>query len=256
MLDHVSSRIFSNGQRGTNSPSNISSDSSSSETSDQLNIETVSLRLPMSARFAQSLQMDDNTVSKYSDILASTKISLKDMSRAVPPQYHHYTISLLLNLTSPIHTKSILGQGTTNDEEVFACFIIEAPRSLFHDLNSSMNSTKECSISPNKNQMLVPREMLAHTGDHLPASWCSQAGASPINLDYREEPLWTVYISSADKRIINLHLMATSVFLFALLGVILLVVVVKGAFYSRKAHFQRYSKEENDIDLALTNNSS
>ena len=221
-----------------------------SDKSDQFRKVNVSLRLPMSAKFASSLQPHQNTLGKYEgSLLASSEISLLDMSRAVPSQYHHYTIRVLLNLPSPVYyANSSVNQQNIN-EEVYACFNIEAPFSLLQDLNSSMHLQQECSIPQESS---APRKLLAHTGDHLPPSWCSQKGASQIKLEYSQEPSWTVFITSEDKRMINLHLMATSVFLFALLGVIVLVMFVRGTLGSRKLVSQRHSTEANKSDGSQT----
>jgi len=210
----------------------------------------VSLKLPISAKFAESLQYIDNVQFKYEDILASSEISLMDMSRAVPPKYHQHKIRILLNLPQPAISNT--SHRYNGKDGAFACFNVEAPLSLFQDLNSSMPLQQECSIHQNSGNSL-PRKLLAHTGDRLPPSWCNQIGASPIHLDYYQEPLWTVFITSEDKKLINLHLMATSVFLFALLGVIILVFFVKGLFGgSRKLHSQRYSTENINSDVSLT----
>jgi len=208
----------------------------------------VSLKLPMSARFMETLDYGKNNQFKKGDIVAHSVISLMDMSRAVPPKYHQHSIRVLLNL--PISNAS---DDQSDKKEVFACFNIEAPLSLFKDLNISIPIQQECSIQQNSLNSL-PRELLAHTGDHMPPSWCNQKGASSIHLDYYQEPSWTVFITDEDKKLINLHLMATSVFLFALLGVIILVFFVKGLFgNSRKANSQRLSTETTDVSLTKLN---
>ena len=222
----------------------------------KVNKANVSLLLPMSAKFAQSLQSAEHTNYEYKgDILATTKISLGDMSRAVPPHYHHYTISVMVNLPAPTQTNSSDSQADVekDEENVYACFNIEAPINLMQDLNRSLHLPNECTITRSNLVSSSPRRLLAHTGDHLPPSWCNQRGAAPIKLEYFEDkPSWTVYISTADKKMINLHLMATSVFLFALLGVIVLVMFVKGSLISRKLHSQRHSTEVNNLELPLT----
>ena len=221
---------------------------SNSETFDKLKKVNVSLKLPMSAKFAQSLQPVHRKIDNNEGILASSEISLMDMSRAVPPNYHQYTIRILLNLPTPANDTATAKQDA--DKDIYACFNIEAPLTLLQDLNSSIHLQHECTIHPNYSKS--PRKLLAHTGDHLPPSWCNQQGASPITLDYSQDPSWTVYITSEDKKLINLHLLATSVFLFALFGVIVLVIFVRGSFSSRKLHSQRYSTETNNPDIQQT----
>ena len=171
-----------------------------------------------------------------------------DMSRAVPPNYHQHTIRILLNLPTPSNDSTFAKQDV--DKDVYACFNIEAPLVLIQDLNSSMHLQHECTI--HRDSSNSPRKLLAHTGDHLPPSWCNQPGASQITLDYSQDSSWSVYITSEDKKMIHLHLMATSVFLFALFGVILLVIFVRGSFNSRKLHHQRYSSEANNPDIQQT----
>jgi hypothetical protein len=236
------------------SPQTTSNTNSLDSTEALLNLETfeklkkvnVSLKLPMSAKFAQSLQPVNRKIDNNEEgILASSEISLMDMSRAVPPNYHQHTIRILLNLPTPANGSTTAKQD--GDKDVYACFNIEAPLTLMQDLNSSMHLQQECTI--HRDNSNSPRKLLAHTGDHLPPSWCNQRGASPITFDYSQDPSWSVYITSADKKMINLHLMATSVFLFALFGVIVLVIFVRGSFGSRKLHSQRYSTETNSPDI-------
>ena len=235
-----------NPQTTSNTNSNSTKAMLESEKTDNLRKVNVSLKLPMSANFAQSLQPVHNNIDNNEVILASSEISLMDMSRAVPPYYHQHTIRILLNLP----TNGNQSSKADVDKDVYACFNIEAPLTLLQDLNSSMHLQQECTIHQDSSNS--PRKLLAHTGDHLPPSWCNQRGASPITLDYSQDPSWAVYISSEDKKMINLHLMATSVFLFALLGVIVLVIFVKGSFSTRKLHSQRYSSETNNTDIQQT----
>jgi len=223
---------------------NLTEASLKSEGTDKFKRVNVSLKLLMSAKFAQSLQ-PVHRIDNHDRILASSEISLMDMSRAVPSNYHQHKIRILLNLPLPVNGSSISEQDV--DKDVYACFNIEAPLTLLQDLNSSMHAQHECTIHrDNRNS---PRKLLAHTGDHLPPSWCNQRGASPITLDYSQDPSWSVYITVEDKKLINLHLMATSVFLFALFGVIVLVIFVRGFFGSRKLHSQRYSTDVYNSDI-------
>ena len=232
-------------------PGTLSKHSVETKNNSQIENVNVSLKLPISAKFMESLQLDKNNPNKFKNILASSEISLMDMSRAVPPKYHHHTIRVILNL--PQSDGSDASDKHNAKNEAFACFNVEAPLSLFRDLNKSMPINHECSIHQNSENS-SPRKLLAHTGDHMPPSWCDQVGASPIQLEYYQEPSWTVFITSEDKQLINLHLMATSVFLFALLGVIMLVFFVKGFVgNSRKVHSQRYSTESGDLSLTKMN---
>ena len=215
---------------------------------EKINRGSVSLLLPMSAKFAASLQQDQQSALElHREVIASSKISLMDMSRAVLPKYHQYNISLLVNLTSStdFNDRANLDKG-----DVHACFHIEAPLALLKDLNSSAILPKECSISVESRQS-YPRKLLAHTADHIPPSWCEQDGSTPLKLEYRDEPSWTVYLSPEDKKILNLHLMATSVFLFSLVAILLLVFFVKGIFGTRKVHSTRYSSEPSSMDASL-----
>ena len=214
----------------------------------------VSLLVPLTAKFAQSLRLGQNGISEHKDILASTQVSLKDMSRAVPPYYHQYTINVMVRLPPPVNSNRNGSRKRVDNIEENACINIEGPLSLMKDLNSSFQLPKECSIIPQyKLPSDSPQELLAHTGDHLPPSWCNQNGSIPIAFEYLEDqPLWTVYIDPQDKQIINLHLMATSVFLFAMVGIIILVIFVKSSF-SRKSNFShRLSREVNNSEVPLT----
>ena len=232
-------------------PGTLSENSVETKNNSQIENVNVSLKLPISAKFMESLQFDKNDKNKFKNILARSEISLMDMSRAVPPKYHHHTIRVILNIPQSDGSDSTDTQNAK--DEAFACFNVEAPLSLFKDLNKSMPINHECSIHQNSENS-SPRKLLAHTGDHMPPSWCDQVGASPIQLEYYQEPSWTVFITSEDKKLINLHLMATSVFLFALLGVIMLVFFVKGFVgNSRKVHSQRYSTESGDLSLTKIN---
>ena len=90
---------------------------------EKINRGSVSLLLPMSAKFAASLQQDQQSALElHREVIASSKISLMDMSRAVLPKYHQYNISLLVNLTS---STDFNDRANLDNGDVHACFHIE-----------------------------------------------------------------------------------------------------------------------------------
>ena len=250
-------------QAPTKTTSQLQNISWPNEIHDNVTRANISLSIPMSTDFPQSSTHQTGQKGKLSeDILASTEISLQDMSRAVPEIYHQYVIKVLMHLPArPAVKRGISGaKGKTISDEAErtnACLTIEAPLTLLKDLNSSYHLPAECDIPKSLLDKEAPRKLLAHTGDHLPPAWCSQNDSIPLKLDYfQDEPLWTVYITASDKQLINMHLMATSVFLFVLVGIVVLVVFVRVSILSRKSHSPsvRFARDVSNSELPLAEN--
>ena len=70
---------------------------------------------------------------------------------------------------------------------------------------------------------------MAHSPDHKPPSWCADPQDSKLNLDFEMtfNPDLTMYVSPADKELIHLHLMVTSVFLFAILAAVIIAFLIR-----------------------------
>ena len=78
--------------------------------------------------------------------------------------------------------------------------------------------------------------ILAHSPDHKPPSWCAQSEDLNLNLDFEMSfnPDLTMYVSPSDKELIHLHLMVTSVFLFAILAAVIIAFLMRTV--NRKDH--------------------
>ena len=72
--------------------------------------------------------------------------------------------------------------------------------------------------------------LLAHSSDHKPPTWCQQDQDDlPVSLEFEMDfnPDLTLYVSAQDKELIHLHLMVTSVFLFAVLAIVIIAYLIK-----------------------------
>ena len=86
------------------------------------------------------------------------------------------------------------------------------------------------------NTSIMP--LLAHSPDHKPPSWCHQNEKDlPVSLDFEMDfnPDLTLYISPQDKELIHLHLMVTSVFLFAVLAIVIIAFLIRTVNGNRKS---------------------
>ena len=80
--------------------------------------------------------------------------------------------------------------------------------------------------------------LLTHSSDHKPPSWCQLTDPSDFQVDLQFEmpfnPDLTMYVSAQDKELIHMHLMVTSVFLFAVLAVIIIAFMIRTLTINRK----------------------
>ena len=84
-----------------------------------------------------------------------------------------------------------------------------------------------------------PKTLLSHSSDHKPPSWCQNPGDLNLNLNFHMEsqhPDLTMYVTPADKELIHLHLMVTSVFLFAILAAVIIGFLIRTVTNRRKEH--------------------
>lgn len=79
---------------------------------------------------------------------------------------------------------------------------------------------------------------MIHSPDHKPLSWCLQNPKDiKLNLELEMDlsnPNFMIYVSAKDKELIHLHLMVTSVFLFAILASVIIAFIVKSVNHNRK----------------------
>ena len=80
---------------------------------------------------------------------------------------------------------------------------------------------------------------MIHATDHKPATWCEKNQQDRLvnfhlELETLEtQPHLTMYVSTQDKELIHLHLMVTSVFLFAILAAVIIAFVVRNVSSSK-----------------------
>ena len=89
------------------------------------------------------------------------------------------------------------------------------------------------SISANTSE---PITLLIHSPDHKPAYWCERDPQDLLlNLDLEyTNPDLTMYVNTKDKELIHLHLMVTSVFLFAILAAVIIAFVLRNVNSTKK----------------------
>lgn len=85
-------------------------------------------------------------------------------------------------------------------------------------------------VAPSHDQQKSTVKLLSHSTDHKPATWCQEHPSdSSISLDFQMDynSDLTMYVSEADKELIHLHLMVTSVFMFAILAIVIIAFLVR-----------------------------
>lgn len=164
----------------------------------------VSLLVPMTADFIRSFRSSVHRGGTGGNILTRGTVLMDHLDRGRLAKYRGMTVEVTLALpASPAAAAAASG-----DEDV--CLGVRAPAELLSDLNAG-SAPDNCTL-PSPSGAAFP--FVSHTKDHLPPSWC--ANGTAMQLTYEEQPDWVVYLSQADKDLVNLHLLCTSAFLFAL----------------------------------------
>lgn len=148
-----------------------------------------------------------------------TQVEVKHLGRGIRPEFQNDVI-----LVTFYFDQSKAGQD---------CLQVQGPESLLKHLKANNSTTPAVLESKGS----TPKNLLSHSADHKPASWCSQNPQDSIlTLDFRMDynPDLTMYVSDADKELIHLHLMVTSVFMFAILAIVIIAFLVRNLTSNKK----------------------
>ncbi|ESN97747.1 hypothetical protein HELRODRAFT_185894 [Helobdella robusta] len=102
---------------------------------------------------------------------------------------------------------------------LFACVTIADHSSLFPTSNIPPGTCK-----PTTNNTSLPTNAIFKS----PHSSTCKSGESKIKFEHKLDPLLTIYLSLSDKQVINLHLLHTSIILFAIILTIFLFALFRG----------------------------
>ena len=84
---------------------------------------------------------------------------------------------------------------------------------------------------------------MVHSPDHKPVYWCEKNPKGKLvnfdleietNMEPEREVELTAFVNGPDKELIHLHLMVTSVFLFAILAAVIIAFLVRNVSPSTK----------------------
>jgi len=140
----------------------------------------------------------------------------------------------------------ILSLDIPNKPSSSACLQVQGPKNLLQDL--AFNQT----TCPTVQAGTTVTTLLSHSSDHKPPTWCENPQDLKVNLDFnmlnKQNPDLTMYVTPADKELIHLHLMVTSVFLFAILAAVIMGFLIRTVSNKRKEHVMLSQTDTNDHD--------
>jgi len=172
-------------------------------------------------------------LSGYGKVMAVSQVHLSDMGRVVP---HHYK-------TEDIRIAFVLDPESTSDQNTM-CLDVQAPASIIRDMSGGKLLPGNCTMADDRQLRTV--NVTSRSGEEVPLGWCEDGTVFRIGL--WGNPSWTVDVSGQDLTLIHVHLMATSVFLFALVGLALLAIFIKGIFLSRRQSRRQQLRNDDDDD--------
>lgn len=165
--------------------------------------KSVSLSVPISTNFIKNFHDSvSESVPLSSSVTTHGQILLDHLDRGRLGKYKGMSVELTLHLPG---SHEISEDADQHD----ICIKVAGPDELIDDLNSGQ-SPPSCAMKTSEHTVTF----LTHTKDRLPHRWCENGTA--MELTYELQPQWIVYISEADKDLINMHLLTMSAFLVAL----------------------------------------
>lgn len=175
-------------------------------------------------------------LSGYGKVLAISQVHLSDMGRGVPNHYRKQDVRISFVLDP-------------SDASEQMCLNVQAPASLIRDMSEGKSRPDNCTVAAGDNARTV--NVSSMSGNEVPHGWCEEGTVFRMGLE--GNPSWTVDVSGEDLALIHLHLVATSVFLFAIVALAVLGIVVRGVFHRRRHQSstsvpRRQLKNEDDDD--------
>ncbi len=180
---------------------------------------SVSLLVPIATRFLRDFHSTTGG-AKNKDVIARGNVLMDHLDRGRLAKYRGMNVTLTLSLPA-----ASAYEDDVDRED--ACVGLLAPEFLLADLNSG-KAPDGCTLPSPADASVRALSFETHTADHLPPDWCSRNGSVAMELSYEERPEWVVHLSRADQRLVSLHLLCTSIFLFALGMLAALVAACRG----------------------------
>ncbi len=201
---------------------------------------STSLSVPVSSSFAAAFYKAAREFSKKSDapiqvpVRAEGFFEVKYLGRGLPADLLGSNLTLAFELPPPID--ATVTRSVSDDVDIPVCLEVRGPKNLLRFLE--VNDTCSSNSRGVGGVQFAHLPMMVHSPDHKPVSWCERhADDIQMNLafdagDYKPE--WTMYVTAKDKELIHLHLMVTSVFLFAILAAVIIAYIVRNVTSKRK----------------------
>jgi len=187
---------------------------------------SASLKITVTKDFSEAFYSSVNQKSEVENnqnhISAKGEIQVLHLGRGLPQPFLHDCIVIEFILPP-------------KSEEI--CLNIKGPKGLLKYLESNETT---CS-SPNQDNHDIP--LMVHSPDHKPVYWCEKNPKGKLvnfdleietNMEPEREVELTAFVNGPDKELIHLHLMVTSVFLFAILAAVIIAFLVRNVSPSTK----------------------
>jgi len=187
------------------------------DTTDNNDWSNVTLSVQVSEEFSEAFYKN---VDHEKSVKATGQVEVKHLGRGIRPEFKNDILVVSFELPR------------SYESNPSACLHVQGPASLLKHLD--LNDTS-CASESDDELSVMP--LLAHSPDHKPPSWCQQSQNDlQVSLDFEMDfnPDLTLYVSPQDKELIHLHLMVTSVFLFAVLAVVIIAYLIRAMTGNRK----------------------
>ena len=171
-----------------------------------------------------------NTFQENKIIKAQTEVLTKYLGH-LPSEFLNHSLILSLDIPDKLSSS--------------ACLQVQGPKNLLQYL--AFNQT----TCPTVQAGSAVTTLLSHSSDHKPPTWCENPQDLKLNLDFniqKSNPDLTMYVTPADKELIHLHLMVTSVFLFAILAAVIIGFLIRTVSNRRKEHVMLSQIDTDDHD--------
>lgn len=185
--------------------------------SSDLDSDAASISVPISQKFIEEFWLRSiGKLHAYEPVLARGKISMNKLGRHLS-RYENQNITLTFEISKASQSK----------QNEFVCMYVQGPKLLLADLNSGL-APQNCSQNLARN--LTKVHLNYHSQDDaVVPNWCDSLARNetPMVLEFVEQPDWSVFVSPRDKEMMQLHLLVTSVFIFAVLLTVVLGIVIR-----------------------------
>jgi hypothetical protein len=188
---------------------------------------TTSVSVPFSTSFVNDLRSAVGASADIHTVMATGIIRIADMDHGRLGRYRGMKLSVTMALSDPDSAVK------SADGTVALCLHVTAPTTLLSDLNSGL-TPGNCSMDPWQANDVLHTSFVTRSRDHTPTpDWCGNG--TDMTLTYEDHDEWSVYLSTEDRQVINMHLLSMSAFLFALACVVMGAFCMHGCCFSSPA---------------------